>query len=69
MAEYLKPELKVFSASDFEEMIGPVQTAYGTMNVQGWRGTKFEQPVSHEVRLAANKNSTFIFTAKEVENA
>lgn len=69
MKKYFKPELVVFRTSDLAEAIGPAQTAYdGSMTVQGWRGTKLEQPVQYEYRLAKNKNAD-IYSARGVENA
>lgn len=54
MGKYFKPELKVFCSADLVEVIGPVQAA--SMSMEGWRGTKLEQPEKYEYRFAENQN-------------
>lgn len=63
MQNYRKPEIKFFSASDLAEAIGPLQTAY--MTVEGWRGTKLDQPTQYEYKIAGLERKTSIFQFSE----
>lgn len=68
MEKYFKPKLRVFSASDLVEVIGPVQMA--SMNVYGG-ATTAQLNTKHpaEYRLAKAHVNYEIFTQKEAENA
>lgn len=51
---YKVPTISTYTAAGFTEIIGPGQTAY--ISVEGWRGTKLEQPEKYEYRLAKSQN-------------
>lgn len=70
MVKYLKPEVKVFSASDLAEVVGPIQTASATMNIYGGRTAQLDtanQPA--EYRIAQADVNYEVINLKEVENA
>lgn len=54
--KYKTPAVKTYSAAEIVDIVGPIQSA--SLNVEGWRGTKLEQPSIHEYRLAENKSGT-----------
>lgn len=69
MEKYFKPKLRVFSASDLAEVIGPVQMASTTMNVYGGRTAQLNNNHPAEYRIAQADINYGVLTSKEVENA
>lgn len=69
MGKYSKPEVKTFSAPDLLEVIGPIQTQYGSANVLGGGSAQLNNNHYKEYRYVKADINYGIVTKKEVSHA